>query len=156
VVFVGQGPRRKPLEAQARELGLQDHVTFAGQVQRGAALWRYYDEADCFVLSSRSEGTPKVLLEAMARALPIVASNVAGVPTSVKHGERGLLFEDNGVDGLVAALRCVAADRNLRARMVANAHPFCAEHTVERATARMLDKVFARWPHLFRSKIAGA
>jgi glycosyltransferase involved in cell wall biosynthesis len=156
VVFVGEGPRREELGTIARKLGLESKVSFTGQVERGEALWKYFDDADCFVLSSRSEGTPKVLLEAMARGLPIVASAVAGVPTSVKHEERGLLFEDNNVDALVASLRRIAAEVELRERMVANANRFCIEHTVERATEHMLQKVFARWPHLRRKKEATA
>ncbi|CBK42106.1 putative Glycosyl transferase, group 1 [Nitrospira defluvii] len=152
VVFVGEGPRREALEMLAHELGVRTRVTFAGQVQRGDALWQYFDTADCFVLSSRSEGTPKVLLEAMARGLPVIASNVAGVPTSVTHQERGLLFEDDDLTGLVASLRWLAADPALRECVAANAHHFCIEHTVEKATGRMLDKVFSCWPHLGGSK----
>lgn len=152
VVFVGEGPRREALEMLARELGVHTRVTFAGQVQRGDALWQYFDTADCFVLSSRSEGTPKVLLEAMTRGLPIIASKVAGVPTSVTHEERGLLFEDDDLKGLVASLRRIVAEASLRERMVASAHHFCIEHTVEKATERMLEKVFSCWPHLRNSK----
>jgi glycosyltransferase involved in cell wall biosynthesis len=152
VVFVGEGPRREALEVLAHELGIHARVSFAGQVERGADLWQYFDTADCFVLSSRSEGTPKVLLEAMARGLPIIASKVAGVPTSVTHEERGLLFKDDDLTGLVASLRRIAAEPSLRERMVANAHEFCIEHTVEKATNRMLDKVFSTWPHLEDSK----
>jgi glycosyltransferase involved in cell wall biosynthesis len=148
VVFVGEGPQREPLDAMAKSLGISQYVTFAGQVNRGDALWHYYDQADCFVLSSRSEGTPKVLLEAMARGLPVVASAVAGVPTSVKHEERGLLFADEDVVGLVAELRRMATDSALREYMVANANVFCTQHTVEESTRLMLDKVFRRWPYL--------
>lgn len=148
VVFVGEGPRRTALEALANKVGLAERVRLPGQVQRGMALWRHFDEADCFVLSSRSEGTPKVLLEAMARGLPIVASAVAGVPTIVAHEERGLLFRDDDVDALLAALRRISIESDLRGRMVANAHQYCAAHTVERVTVRMLDKVFRRWPSL--------
>lgn len=153
VVFVGEGPHREKLEAEVATLGLNGQVTFVGQIERGKQLWQYYDKADCFVLSSRSEGTPKVLLEAMARGLPIVASAVAGVPTSVAHEERGLLFNDNDVTELVASIRRMEAEPVLRERMVANAHTFCREHTVEVATANMLQKVFKQWPH-FQKKSA--
>ena len=151
IVFVGEGPHRAKLETKVETLRLNGRVIFSGQIQRGKQLWQYYDEADCFVLSSRSEGTPKVLLEAMARGLPIVASAVAGVPTSVSHEERGLLFKDNDVMELVACLRRLAVEPNLRERMVVNAHRFCRVHTVEGATEKMLQKVFSRWPH-FQNK----
>ena len=146
--FVGQGPQEAFLKSLVSRLGLQDAVEFHGQVSRGPALWSHFDRADCFVLSSRSEGTPKVLLESMARGLPIVASNVSGVPSMVQHGVSGLLYEDNDVEGLVNALRKLAESPQLCDSMAAAAQAFCQEHTVELATARMLDKVYARWPAL--------
>ena len=83
VKLVGEGPSLDALRAKVSELGLHERVEFVGQVQRGADLWRHFDAADCSVLCSRSEGTPKVLLEAMARGLPIVASAVGGVEESL-------------------------------------------------------------------------
>lgn len=147
-ILVGDGPHLKQLEALAKELCLGDSVIFAGQANRGDELWNYFDTADCFVLSSRSEGTPKVLLEAMARGLPIVATNVAGVPSSIKHEERGLLIEDNDVNGLILAIQRMRNDSSLRDYMVSNASEFCKQHTVERATENMLERVFNLWPNL--------
>jgi glycosyltransferase involved in cell wall biosynthesis len=145
-VFVGDGPHKASLVQLAKELNVESHVHFAGQAARGDALWQYFDAADCFVLSSRSEGTPKVLLEAMARGLPIIATAVAGIPTSVKHEERGLLIEDNDVNGLVAAAKRLAGDPAFSYRLAQNASEFCKAHTVENATASMLRKVVQKWP----------
>jgi glycosyltransferase involved in cell wall biosynthesis len=147
-VLLGEGPSRRELEELAQKLGLRLHVIFAGQVVRGPTLWRYFDEADCMLLSSRSEGTPKVLLEAMARGLPVVASKVAGVPSILGNDERGLLFRDNDVESLVSVLRRVATEPSLRQRIVSEAHEFAKRHTVEETMERMLQKVFARWPRL--------
>ncbi len=71
--LVGMGPKHDELETLAGELDVAERVTFHGQVARGQGLWALYDRADVFVLCSRSEGTPKVLLEAMARGLPVIA-----------------------------------------------------------------------------------
>jgi len=146
VVFVGEGPQIKSLRNLADECGVSDAVVFAGQADRGDSLWIHFDQADCFVLSSRSEGTPKVLLEAMARGLPVVASNVGGVPTTVEHEVRGLLFMDNDVADLCRQIRRISSESELRRRLSVNAHEFSKVHTVEAGTRRMLDKVFARWP----------
>jgi glycosyltransferase involved in cell wall biosynthesis len=146
LVFVGDGPNRRDLQQLSDELGIRNIVTFAGQVTRGSDLWRYFDDADVFALPSRSEGTPKVLLEAMARGLPIVAANVSGVPTAVGHEERGLLFPDNDAQSLVTALERIATNRDIRQRCVANGIEFAKEHTVEAATQRMLLRVSQHWP----------
>jgi phosphatidylinositol alpha-1,6-mannosyltransferase len=148
LVLVGEGNTRSAIEELATSLGVRERLLFAGQVERGSVLWKFFDDADCFVLSSRSEGTPKVLLEAMARGLPVIAPDVAGVPSIVGHDERGLLFQDNDVNGLMVALRRMANDKALRDALTRNGQAFALEHTVERATDRMLENVFARWPQL--------
>lgn len=148
VVLVGEGPQRAELKREAGRLGVLAAVRLVGQVERGRELWAHYDAADCFVLPSRSEGTPKVLLEAMARGLPVIAADVAGIPSTVAHEERGLLFRDNDVGGLVSALRRMATENALRRSVTRKAHVFSLEHTVERATETMLEKVRARWPGL--------
>jgi len=74
------------MEAIARELNLQGTVKFAGEVPHGAPIRELLNEADLFVLPSRTEGLPRALLEAMARALPCVATNVGGVPELLAAG----------------------------------------------------------------------
>ncbi|HEX5632956.1 MAG TPA: glycosyltransferase, partial [Gemmatimonadales bacterium] len=75
--FVGDGPDRAALEAAARSLGLAGRVRFHGML---AEAWRTLPAFDALLLSSRSEGTPMVLLEAMHAGVPIVATAVGGVP----------------------------------------------------------------------------
>jgi glycosyltransferase involved in cell wall biosynthesis len=80
---VGDGPDRPALEAQARALGLAGRVTFHGALPDA---WRVLPAFDALLLSSRSEGTPMVLLEAMHAGVPIVATAVGGVPDLVGDG----------------------------------------------------------------------
>lgn len=148
LIIVGEGPKRRELETLARELRLEDHVSMPGDVLHGPQLWATYDQADVFALTSVSEGTPKVVLEAMARGCPVVASRVGGIPTAVEHEQRGLLFESGDVDGLAAALTRMARDRSLRERCQREAWAFSRLHTLEESTRFMLDRVLARWPHL--------
>lgn len=82
-VVVGDGPERTNLERRAHELGLAESVRFLGAVPNAARLMEFFD---LFVLSSRSEGTPMVVLEAMRAGLPIVASSVGGVPDVLTRG----------------------------------------------------------------------
>ncbi|MFN7974911.1 MAG: glycosyltransferase [Acidobacteriota bacterium] len=148
LTLVGAGPHRSRLQRETVALGLADRVTFAGMVEPGPALWRYYDAADVFVLPSRSEGTPKVVLEAMTRGLPVVAANVSGVPTLVAHERTGLLFEDNNPDSLLNAIQRYEREPVLRQKVALAGSAFAREHTVEAETERMMRTVFARWPHL--------
>ncbi|MFI5906109.1 glycosyltransferase [Dactylosporangium sp. NPDC051541] len=80
LVHVGDGRCRAELERLVRERRLGGRVSFAGAVPPGAPVRLFLDDADLFVLPSRTEGLPRALIEAMARGLPAVASRVGGVP----------------------------------------------------------------------------
>jgi len=87
-LIVGDGPQRGALEQMARELHVEQSVTFAGargDIPEILALM------SVFVLSSPAEGLPNAVLEAMACGLPVVASNTGGVPETVNDGETGFL-----------------------------------------------------------------
>lgn len=80
LVIVGDGQFRASLEAQARRLGIADHVHFRGQLAAGEAVRAELDRADLFVLPSHQEGLPRAMVEAMARGLPCIGSTVGGIP----------------------------------------------------------------------------
>lgn len=77
---VGDGKFRASLEALARSRGVEERLEFAGQLTAGRAVRDRLDQADLFVLPSRTEGLPRALIEAMARGLPCVGSAVGGIP----------------------------------------------------------------------------
>jgi glycosyltransferase involved in cell wall biosynthesis len=79
------------LNQKIKEYNLLNFVEFQSPVNHGADLWKIFDNADIFVFSSIWEGTPKVLLEAMARSLPIVSTNVGGIPSVIKDNYNGKL-----------------------------------------------------------------
>ena len=94
-------------------------------------------EADAFVLSSRYEGFPNVLLEALACGLPVVATDCPGGPRDILHGgEFGLLVPRDDPEALAAALQRVASDVNLRTRLSALARQATAKYAVDRVVAR--------------------
>jgi glycosyltransferase involved in cell wall biosynthesis len=86
-VIVGDGKCRPGLMARAERLGVADRIDFAGQVTAGTAVRAILDSADLFVLPSRTEGLPRALVEAMARALPCIGSNVGGIPELLDASE---------------------------------------------------------------------
>jgi glycosyltransferase involved in cell wall biosynthesis len=110
-------------EAAAR--GLAGRVRIGGETDGiEAAL----DRADILLLTSRGEGTPLVLMEALARLTPVVASAVGGVPDIVADGETGLLVPPGDVAALRAALERLLGDAELRRRLGAAARARAAEH----------------------------
>lgn len=109
LVFVGDGELRNMIEKKVHNYGLNDEVVFTGNIQNVADKLRL---ADIFVLPSRYEGLPLTILEAMASGLPIVATNIGGIPDIVKGN--GLLFEENDIDSMVEAMSRLALDAKLR------------------------------------------
>jgi glycosyltransferase involved in cell wall biosynthesis len=146
--LVGNGPDRSALVQHSVNVGVSDLVELIGEVEHGENLWRHFDDADVFALSSLSEGTPKVVLEAMARGLPVVATAVSGVPDMVVDRIRGLLVEKPDPFLMAAALRDIRNDKTLRAGCIQNAKMFALDNTVERQVDRMLAKVQSRWRNI--------
>ena len=110
LTLVGQGPLRADLEARARERGVPVHFV---PVVDHRELPRYFAEADAFVLPSRTEGHPKVLLEAMSAGVPCVASDVEGNRGVLGEGETGLLFDPRDAGALAARLERLFTDGDL-------------------------------------------
>jgi len=113
-LLVGDGPDRAGVEAEVRSLDLEDRVELAGS---RADVPTLLAAADVFVLSSRSEGAPISILEAMAAGLPVVACDVGGVGELVADGETGLLVPPAEPARLAEALRRLLADPELRRRL---------------------------------------
>jgi glycosyltransferase involved in cell wall biosynthesis len=80
LTFVGDGRRRPELEARIQSHGLERQVIFLGKLPAGAAVAAAMDTAQIFVLPSLQEGLPRVIIEAMARGLPCIATTVGGIP----------------------------------------------------------------------------
>ena len=114
--FVGDGPMWRKLEALVDELGVRDRVAFLGNVPP-AELGRIYGDADFLVLPSVSEGTPLVILEAMACGTPVLATRVAGTPNLVRDWETGFVVKPGDVGQLAMGMRFLHGDDALRARM---------------------------------------
>ena len=91
LIIVGDGPERPKLEAQVATHQLTDRVHFTGNVPQSAVMAEL-NSAHLFILNSTYEGLPHVLLEALAAGLPILATNVGGIPEVVQDGVNGRLI----------------------------------------------------------------
>lgn len=111
--------------------GIENQVIFSGRIQHGTELFQLYREADVFALPSISEGTPKVLPEAMAKGLPIVATKVGGIPDQITDGVNGLLVNPGRVDELATALKSLYYNAELRYNMGREALKQASRYTIE-------------------------
>lgn len=114
LVLAGDGPLRQDLTARASQLDISDRVHFLG---RRNGLERIYPAFDLFVLSSLQEGSPNVVLEALASGVAVVATRVGGVPELLEDGRSGLLVPPADPDSLAEALVRLARNGELRQRL---------------------------------------
>jgi lipopolysaccharide/colanic/teichoic acid biosynthesis glycosyltransferase/glycosyltransferase involved in cell wall biosynthesis len=113
-VVVGDGTLRSEIEALARQLGLEQRVTFTGWRRD---LPRVYADLDVLVVSSDNEGTPVSAIEAMASGCPVVATRVGGLPDLVEDGKVGYLVAPRDADAMADSIVGLLSDRE-RARQM--------------------------------------
>jgi glycosyltransferase involved in cell wall biosynthesis len=139
LILVGDGIERPALERAAAAPDLASSVIFAGHCSN---VWPYYSLADVFALPSHSEGSPNVLLEAMAAGVPIVASKVGGVPETVEDGSSALLVPASEPAALASALARVLEDPALAARLASSASERLVRRFSPEARYRALLEVY--------------
>lgn len=109
---------KRELEAQVSRLGIADRISWKGYVSCGPELWSFLRGHDILILPALSEGTPRVLVEARANSLPIVATRVGGIPTSVTDGIDGILVRPKDADEIARAIDHIVTDGPFRRRLI--------------------------------------
>ncbi len=138
LVVLGEGDCRSQLESEVARLGLEARVHFPG---RAGNVAEWYAHADLFVMSSRHEGYPNVLVEAMASGLPAIAMNCETGPAElIRNNVNGMLTPTDDVGALSEALLTLAHDPDRRTALGAAA--------CEVRDSGSPDRVFARWQAL--------
>ncbi|RJP27690.1 MAG: glycosyltransferase family 1 protein [Candidatus Omnitrophota bacterium] len=112
VYIIGDGPYRCRYEELTRSLGLDYRITFLGEVSN---IPEFHNESKLFVLPSRNEGFGISILEAMGASLPVIASNVGGIPELVVNGETGILVEPENPERIAREVDLILGDEE-RAR----------------------------------------
>tara|TARA_R110002074_G_scaffold304679_2_gene475932 strand:- start:7070 stop:8188 length:1119 start_codon:yes stop_codon:yes gene_type:complete len=139
LMILGEGEQRVALEGQCRANGLEARVCLPGSVGN---VGECYEAADLYVLTSRFEGFPNTLLEALAHGLPAVAVDCETGPREIlRHGVDGLLVPQDDPDALVSALGRLMVDGQLRSRF--------SEHAVETRQRFAVGRVAEMWEELF-------
>jgi glycosyltransferase involved in cell wall biosynthesis len=137
---VGHCPDRRPFELLREG---DERIEFHPGVVYARALALIAD-CTCFVLPSRTEGMPRVLIEAMAAGKPILASRVGGIPFYIEDGQTGLLFDSEDEEQLAACLRRVLASETLRARLGEQGRAYVLSHLTERCYAEQYEAMLRR------------
>ena len=137
--LIGDGPSAAGLQADAVNLRINDRVHFSGPVGQDA-IQTHFDAADVLVISSFMEGIPVVLMEAMAKQLAVVATQVGGIPELVDPAVNGLLVPPASADELADALKRLGRDREQLARFgVAGRQRILEEFTVADVGVQMVE-----------------
>jgi glycosyltransferase involved in cell wall biosynthesis len=139
----GEAEQRSILEG-ASALGVANRVRCVGAIPL-ARLLPMYGDYDLFVLPTLpGEGIPRVLLEAMANGLPIVTTDVAGIPSLIAHERNGLLIGEATAATVADAVARIIGDGALRRRLIAAGYETARSHTVDAQAARMMADVASR------------
>ncbi len=142
LLLVGEGPERAAIEALVRKLGIEKKVRLAGVRQDTHEVLA---AMDVFALSSRTEGMPLALLEAMATELPVVCTRVGGIPTLLAGSDAGALVSSEDDEALAEELRRLQADPEEARRMGVRARQLVTAqhgmHVVTRETTALYARV---------------
>jgi glycosyltransferase involved in cell wall biosynthesis len=142
--FIGDGPNLERAKETVSALGLDSRIIFCGACND---VPQRLSRADIFVLASRWEGFPLVILEAMRARLPVIASDVGGVKESVDHGVTGILVPRSSETGMAVALESLIGSPDLRNSMGLNGRAsFEANFTLE----TMLNKTLKVYEHALK------
>lgn len=133
LLIAGDGPLRDEVETQADKLGLSSHVCFLGYRDDVADLMQ---AADVMLLTSRSEGVPQALTQALGLGLPVVATEVGSVPELIRHERTGLLAPAEQPEAIAAQLRRIIDDPDWARRLGAQGRTHVHTHY---SLASMLD-----------------
>jgi len=136
LLIVGDGSERQKLEVLVMKLNLGKSVTFVGRIEN-AKVPEYLTASDVFALPSLSEGFPNVILEAMATGLPIVTTNVTGLPEIVKDGENGFVVEPQNSQQLAERILLILDNKILREKMTVNDKGWLEHNTWEKITQKL-------------------
>lgn len=128
--IIGEGALEKKLREECVNNKWQ-FVRFMGYISNKELIKMNFCDADIFVLPSKEERQGKVLLEAMACSIPVIASNAGGIPAVIKHGYNGLLFNPNDFCNLCETIKSIINNEKLRSILIENGYRFAKKHTLD-------------------------
>lgn len=134
----GQGHLKQELQAKVAEVGLSDRVHFLGYVNRSD----FFRKIDVLIVPSKSETFGRVIVEAMQESIPVIATNIGGIPEIISNEFNGLLIEYGDVGGMRKALILLSKNISLRENMIANGKKMIEEKFSSKSYMSQIDKIF--------------
>jgi glycosyltransferase involved in cell wall biosynthesis len=137
--FVGEGPDKNKLIALAEKLGIANKIIFMGMRNDVVNL---YSVMNIFVLPSRREGLPMVLLEAMAAQIPIIATDIEGVSTLIQNEKTGILVKPKNAEGLAIAIMSLLQDQKKAEYLAAQGRKLVEEKFSSAIMAKQYNEIY--------------
>ena len=141
VKILGSGPDEQKLKKMARDLKVENEVKFLGHVDPDEIL-AHLAKADIFVRAARSEGLGNSFLEAMAAGLPVIGTNVGGIPDFLKNNETGVFTEVADSKDLADKIKLLLDDNDLRYRLIKNGRELVLKDYSWDNIAHNMDNIF--------------
>ena len=144
LVLLGEGEERQALAKLAKALSVDSRVHMPGAV---GDLWPWYRHAQCFVLSSRHEGWPNVIMEAMIQGVPVVAFDCKYGPREIiRNNVNGMLIAEGDTHGMAHAIQEIVTKTHLRQRLAAKASSILSKYSVQYISMCWLEGI-SKFPH---------
>ena len=139
LLLIGDSPEDAKIEAAINKAGLIKSTHFVGKVAFNL-IPNYLAATDIFVLPSKHEGTPRVILEAMAMEVPVIATKVGGIPEVIENGKTGILLENNNSESITNVLKPLIKKNNERRRIgKAARYHIVVNHNFNELAASLVD-----------------
>lgn len=117
--IVGDGPYKDKLQKMIMEKNMESYITLAGKVFQEDIL-KYYQNADVFLLTSREENLPNVLLESLSAGVPVITTNVGAIPELIKNMQTGILVAPGDIRQMIEAIILLYNDNQLMEKLRIN------------------------------------
>ena len=144
MTLCGKGEMEREIDSKIEEYNLNGNIINKGWVS-GEVKENCFKEADVLVLPSYKEGMPMVILEAFSYGLPVIATNISGIPELITHGENGFLFRPGDIESLAIYMKTMMSDAALRKRMGAKSIQYAARFD--------RDVIAQEWKNIYQKSI---
>ncbi len=125
----------------AKELNISDSIRFHGRKKIGEELNEMYRMSDIYVLPSYHEGFPRTIWEAMANSLPVIATEVGGIPSFLKNQQEAYFIQPKSVSEICMAVNDLIQNKELRMKIIANGRELAKENTLEVQSKKIVNHI---------------
>jgi glycosyltransferase involved in cell wall biosynthesis len=131
-------PVERRLKLAIEKFEIKDYVIFHGRKSIGYELNKMYRMADIYVLPSHEEGFPRTIWEAMANGLPIITTDVGGIPSYLSHKKNAYLIKPKSASLIVKSIKDLISQKELRQRLIQEGQSIAKENTLEIQTNQLV------------------